>query len=82
MTATPWDEREHGDELRRLAWVMALTVRVATASTPADVHRALQALAAGGAEPSRHTVRTARARLRQLATPLPKPDEREGAGGR
>jgi hypothetical protein len=82
VTAPPEDEREHEGEIRRLAWVMGLTIRVATASTPADVHRALQALATGGAEPSRHTIRTARARLRQLAVQPPKPDEREGAGGR
>ncbi len=62
-----WDERAHGGEIRHLAWVLELTLRVATAPTPAEVHRALQALAGGGVEPSRHTIRIARTRLRELA---------------
>jgi hypothetical protein len=64
-----WDEGEDEDEREtaHLAWVLATTLRVLTAPTPEEVHRALQALAAGGVEPSRHTVRQARARLLELA---------------
>ena len=62
-----WDERAHEGEILRLAWVLELTIRVATAPTPEEVHRALQALAGGGVEPSRHTIRIARTRLRELA---------------
>jgi hypothetical protein len=68
-----WDDRDDPDEaedareLAHFAWVLATTIQVATAVTPAVVHRALQALAAGGVEPSRHTIRQARERLHELA---------------
>ena len=81
---TDWgggDERAHEGEILRLAWVLELTIRVATAPTPEEVHRALQALAGGGVEPSRHTIRQARVRLHQLARAagVP-PDGHEGGG--
>jgi hypothetical protein len=68
-----WDDRDEQDEgeaareIAHFAWVLATTLCVATASTPREVHRALQTLAAGGVEPSRHTIRQARERLHDLA---------------
>jgi hypothetical protein len=64
-----WDggeEWEDERELAHLAWVLATTLRVLTAPTAAEIHRALQALAAGGVEPSRHTIHQARVRLHDL----------------
>jgi hypothetical protein len=60
------DEAEDAREIAHFAWVLATTLQVATAATPAAVHRALQTLAAGGVEPSRHTIRQARERLHEL----------------
>jgi hypothetical protein len=61
-----WDEYEDARETAHLAWVLATTLRVLTAPTAVEIHRALQALAAGGVEPSRHTIHQARARLHDL----------------
>jgi hypothetical protein len=67
-----WDDWDRGEEwedereLAHLAWVLATTLRVLTAPTSGEIHRALQALAAGGVEPSRHTIRQARERLHDL----------------
>jgi hypothetical protein len=61
-----WDEGEDAREAAHLAWVLATTLRVLTAPTAREIHRALQALAAGGVEPSRHTIRQARERLHDL----------------
>jgi len=68
-----WDDRDEQDEgedareIAHFAWVLATMFCVATAAPPREVHRALQTLAAGGVEPSRHTIRQARERLHDLA---------------
>jgi hypothetical protein len=70
-----WDEGEDAREAAHLAWVLATTLRVLTAPTAGEIHCALQALPAGGVEPSRHTIRQARERLHDLVV------GRWGAGG-
>ena len=60
------DEGEDERELAHFAWVLATTLCAVTAATPREVHRALPTLAAGGVEPSRHTIRQARERLHEL----------------
>jgi hypothetical protein len=72
------DEGEDARDLAHFAWVLATTLRVATAATPGEVHRALQTLAAGGVEPSRHTIRQARERLHDLVVARAAGWERRG----